>query len=62
FDLLEDPGDQLNLYGTAGYEGIESDLKSRLRALRARYQVPEEDPEVPWYHGPAVRLMEWWFK
>jgi arylsulfatase A-like enzyme len=61
FDLLEDPDDQVNLYGEPGYEAIEADLKQRLGALRERYQVPEEDPPVPWYHGPLVRLLEWWF-
>ncbi|MGI9287339.1 MAG: sulfatase family protein [Pseudomonadales bacterium] len=62
FDLVEDPRDQVNLYGNAGYEDIVDDLKSRLESLRQQYQVPEEDPPVPWYHGPAVRVMEWWFK
>jgi arylsulfatase A-like enzyme len=62
FDLLEDPGDQVNLYGKPGYEEIQGDLKERLADLRQRYQVPEEDPPVPWYHGPVVRALEWWFK
>jgi arylsulfatase A-like enzyme len=62
FDLVEDPGDQVNLYGKAGYEELELDLKLRLNALRKRYKVPETDPQVPWYHGPAVRVLEWWFK
>jgi arylsulfatase A-like enzyme len=61
FDLVEDPGDQVNLYGQAGYEGLEGDLKLRLEALRKRYQVPEAEPQAPWYHGPAVRVLEWWF-
>ncbi|MEH6570540.1 MAG: sulfatase [Halioglobus sp.] len=62
FDLLEDPGDQVNLYGKSGYEDIQVDLKERLAALRLRYQVPAEDPAVPWYYGPLVRFLEWWFK
>jgi arylsulfatase A-like enzyme len=62
FDLLEDPDDQINLYGKADYKEVQVDLKVRLAALRERYQVPEEDPSVPWYHGPAVRVMEWWFR
>ena len=62
FDLLEDPGDQVNLYGKTGYEDIQDDLKKRLATLRERYGVPAEDPSVPWYHGAAVRLLEWWFK
>ena len=61
FDLEEDPTDQVNLYGKAGYEGVEKDLKERLAALRSRYQVPEDDPPVPAYYGPLVRLLEWWF-
>ena len=59
FDLVEDPADQINLYGKPGYEEITADLKRRLQALREQYQVPEEDPEVPWYHGP---LIEWLLK
>jgi arylsulfatase A-like enzyme len=62
FDLVEDPDDQVNLYGTAGYGDIERELKTRLIALREQYEVPQEDPQAPWYHGPAVRVMEWWFK
>ncbi len=61
FDLVEDPADQHNLYGKPGYEDVVSDLKQRLAALRSQYQVPEEDPPVPWYHGPLVRFLEWWF-
>jgi arylsulfatase A-like enzyme len=58
FDLDTDPLDQVNLYGKAGYEGITRDLKQRLAALREKYQVPEEDPDVPWYHGPLIRVIE----
>ena len=54
FDLLEDPGDQTNLYGKAGYEDIQSDLKKRLKALRQGYQVPEEDPSVSWAAMPVL--------
>ncbi|MFT6309740.1 MAG: arylsulfatase A-like enzyme [Porticoccus sp.] len=62
FDFLQDPTDQINLYGKDGYEDIQLALKQRLDALRQRYRVPEEDPSIPWYHGIGVRVMEWWFK
>lgn len=62
FDLIEDPGDQVNLYGKAAYKDIQDDLKKRLSALREQYQVPQEDPDVPWYHGIVVLALEWWFK
>jgi arylsulfatase A-like enzyme len=58
FDLVTDPEDQVNLYGKPGYADITSDLQKRLQALRVKYQVPETDPEVAWYHGPLVRLVE----
>ncbi len=58
FDLEKDPADQHNLYGKPGYDEITTDLKRRLQALRKQYQVPASDPEVPWYHGPLIRLME----
>lgn len=58
FDLETDPGDQNNLYGKAGYEALTKELKTRLNALRDQYNVPEQDPEVPWYHGPLIRVME----
>ncbi|MEZ5573070.1 MAG: sulfatase [Halioglobus sp.] len=58
FDLQTDPQDQVNLYGKPGYEGITDDLKQRLQALRVRYQVPETDPEVPWYHDALIRTVE----
>ena len=58
FDLQEDPQDQHNLYGKPGYEAITVDLQQRLSQLRDQYQVPDEDPEVPWYHGPLIRTME----
>ena len=61
FDLEEDPRDQVNLYGKPGYEAIEKDLKLRMATLRSRYQVPDDDPPVPWYFGLLVRLLEWWF-
>ncbi|MBT4518767.1 MAG: sulfatase [Halieaceae bacterium] len=59
FDLLQDPADQNDLYGRSGYEAITANLKRRLQALRQQYKVPETDPDVPWYHGPIVRLVEW---
>jgi hypothetical protein len=58
FDLQEDPQDLVNLYGTPGYEAITRDLKQRLQALRVQYQVPQEDPQAPWYHGPLIRVFE----
>jgi len=62
FDLVEDPADQVNLYGKPGYEETTRDLKQRLNTLRDQYQVPEEDPDVVWYHGLVIRLMEWLLK
>ena len=62
FDLVEDPEDQVNLYGEPSYKDITQDLKLRLENLRVLYQVPEQDPPVPWYHGPVVRVLEWWVK
>jgi len=58
FELATDPSDQVNLYGKPGTEALTADLKQRLTALRQQYAVPEEDPEVPWYHGIVIRLME----
>ncbi len=58
FDLESDPGDQVNLYGKPGYDDITRDLKQRLQALRTQYQVPEQDPDVAWYHEPLVRAVE----
>jgi uncharacterized sulfatase len=58
FDLVTDPADQVNLYDRAGYADITRDLKRRLQKLRVQYQVPETDPEVAWYHGPMIRMVE----
>jgi arylsulfatase A-like enzyme len=58
FDLQEDPQDLVNLYGAPGYKDITRDLKQRLQALRELYQVPQEDPSAPWYHGPMIRVFE----
>ena len=58
FDRETDPADQRNLYGKSGYDDITGDLKRRLQALRAQYQVPERDPEAAWYHGAVVRALE----
>lgn len=33
-------------------------LRQQLQALRVQYQLPATDPEVPWYHGPLVRVVE----
>jgi arylsulfatase A-like enzyme len=58
FDLKEDPQDLKNLYGAAGYTELTDDLVKRLKSLREQYQVPENDPEAPWYHGPMIRVIE----
>ena len=58
FDLKDDPEDQKNLFGAAGYADITSNLKKRLADLRIQYQVPNTDPEVPWYHGILIRVVE----
>ncbi|MFK7977701.1 MAG: sulfatase [Halioglobus sp.] len=58
FDLETDPADQNNLYGKPGYEALTKDLYARLQSLRQQYSVPDEDPEVPWYHGALIRVME----
>ncbi len=58
FDLQSDPGDQVNLYGKPGYDDITRDLRERLQALRTEYQVPVDDPHVPWYHDMLVRSVE----
>ncbi|MDG1944025.1 MAG: sulfatase [Halioglobus sp.] len=58
FDLVTDPADQVNLYGKPGYTKITQDLKKRLQKLQVQYQVPETDPDVAWYHGPLVRMVE----
>ncbi len=43
------------------YLVVVSGFGGSVSALRPRYQVPADDPEVPWYYGPLVRLLEWWF-
>jgi len=58
FDLQTDPVDQVNLYGEPGYGDITNDLKQRLQTLQTQYQVPETDPQVPWYHNATVRAVE----
>lgn len=58
FDLQSDPDEQNNLYGQPGREALTADLKAQLDALREKYQVPQEDPEAPWYHGALIRLAE----
>ena len=58
FDLVTDPADQVNLYGKPGYDEITANLKQRLQKLRVQYQVPDTDPEVPWYHGLLIRALE----
>jgi arylsulfatase A-like enzyme len=58
FDLQDDERELVNLYGRKSHEVLTKELKGRLATLRAQYQVPEEDPEVPWYHGPLIRIIE----
>jgi arylsulfatase A-like enzyme len=58
FDLEADPHELDNRYGLPGYGAVTRDLESRLSGLRELYQVPEEDPEAPWYHGPLIRAFE----
>jgi len=58
FDLEKDPDDQVNLYGKPETEEITKDLEQRLQVLRNKYEVPEEDPEVPWYHNALIRTIE----
>ena len=58
FDLESDPQELENLYGQAGYENVINDLEKRLAALRRQYQVPEKEPEAPWYHDTLIRAFE----
>ena len=58
FDLATDPHEQENLYHRAEQTDNVALLKTRLAALRVQYAVPEEDPPVPWYHGPLIRVFE----
>jgi arylsulfatase A-like enzyme len=58
FDLVDDPADQVNLYGQPGYAAITKDLQQRLQVLRVQYNVPENDPVVAWYYAPMVRMVE----
>ena len=58
FDLETDPQDQVNLYNSAAHADVLKDMKVRLGKLRTAYQVPEEDPQAPWYHGMLIRLAE----
>ncbi len=58
FDLQTDPDEQHNLYGDAKQAPVVKALKQQLVALRAQYQVPDEEPEAPWYHGPLIRVVE----
>ena len=57
--MASDPDDLVNLYGQPGFDGIAADLKGRLAKLRRQYGVPDQDPEVPWYHGYLIRFIEW---
>tara|TARA_R110000823_G_scaffold305166_3_gene427084 strand:+ start:9778 stop:11343 length:1566 start_codon:yes stop_codon:yes gene_type:complete len=62
FDISRDPAELNNLYHHSHYRDLIPDLKARLSALRSQYQVPEQDPPVPWYHGPLIRLVEYLMK
>ncbi len=62
FDLENDPHDLVNLYGQSDYDVIVTDLKRRLQKLRDFYQVPDRDPDVPWYHDYMIRTIEWVMK
>ena len=58
FDLDNDPTDQNNLYFEESHQQLVRRLKDDLGILREQYAVPEDDPPVPWYHGPLIRMME----
>ncbi|MEZ5567224.1 MAG: sulfatase [Halioglobus sp.] len=62
FDLRSDPAELDNLYHDPSQRERIADLKSRLAGLRRQYAVPEEDPPVPWYHGPLIRMVEYLMK
>ncbi|GAB5449830.1 MAG: sulfatase [Halioglobus sp.] len=62
FDIESDPGEQVNLYDSDSHQQLVRRLKDDLANLRNHYAVPEEDPEVPWYHGPLIRFFEWLLK
>ena len=59
FDLEADPDELTNLFGKAGFETITEQLLKRLTELRTEYNVPEQDPVAPWYHGYLIRFVEW---
>ncbi len=43
FDLKKDPDELHSVYGDAAYRDVTRQMKQELRALRDRYEVPEED-------------------
>jgi arylsulfatase A-like enzyme len=51
FDLESDPDELRSVYDDPAYQEIAEELKIRLDALRAQYQVPAEDP-VPYRPWP----------
>ncbi len=46
YDLKKDPREMKSVYGDPAYAKTVTDLKAELKRLRARYQVPEKDPEM----------------
>lgn len=50
FDLARDPHELRSVYGNPEYARVVDELTARLRALRAQYGVPEQDPVpcLPW--------------
>jgi arylsulfatase A-like enzyme len=58
FDLETDPAEQLNLYNSPAHQKLIPELKQRLQQLKIQYDVPEEDPEAPWYHEYLIKLAE----
>jgi arylsulfatase A-like enzyme len=51
FDLESDPDELRSIHDDPAYQEIVEELKIRLDALRAQYQVPAEDP-VPYRPWP----------
>jgi arylsulfatase A-like enzyme len=44
FDLTKDPDEMKSVYSDTEYAGVVSDLKVRLKQLREKYRVPDQDP------------------
>ena len=58
FDRQTDPAEQDNIYNDPAYAAVVKDLNQRLQQLRTDLQVPETDPEAPWYHDWMIRAFE----